>query len=81
MVNRPDAFPTARGFAWYPEDATSVIQVTRMANVNGTAVVGVHSTYDGGDGRGPRLQISVSPGGRSIRAWLDGVRLVPEGGR
>ena len=69
---RPQAFTTEHGMMWYPDGATTYISVTRMANLYGSAVLGldVRAKPDHLEvGDLPRLQISVSPGGRSVRVW------------
>jgi len=73
MSERPKAFQTTHGMAWYPEDSDTYIFVDRMATIRGQAVLGVRSVYDGGESM-TRLQIIVSKGGRSIRVFDDSGR-------
>ena len=68
MSDRPSAFQTAHGMAWYPEDAESRIFVDRLATYRGSAVLLIRSQWVGSTvDDGERLQITVSPKGRNVR--------------
>lgn len=71
MSDRPKAFQTAHGMAWYPENADTMIFVSRMAELYGSALLSLHvRTKDRPEvGQLPRLQIAVSKKGRSVRVW------------
>ena len=68
---------TSYGFnwGWLSRSGKRVwFRVTRIAHIDGQgAVIGI----DAGDPeKGPRLQVSLSDGGRKIRVWLNDVELV-----
>ena len=68
---------TGYGFdwGWLSRSGKRVwFRVTRLTHIDGRgAVIGI----DAGDpGKGPRLQVSLSDGGRKVRVWLDDVELV-----
>lgn len=58
----PIWYPTDYGFRWLPKEATAEITVERIANFRGTAVLGIRTDHD-------EVQVTISPGGRSIRVW------------
>ena len=67
---------TGYGFdwGWFSRSGKRVwFRVTRLAHIDGRgAVIGI----DAGDpGKGPRLQVALSDGGRKVRVWLDDVVL------
>lgn len=58
---------TRYGFTWGP------LEVRRLATFKGNRVLGVY--IEGDDSQHPRLEIYVSPTGRSVRVWRDGKEL------
>lgn len=54
--------PTAYGFHWGPAD------VFRVFQHKGRRVLGIETSHR-------RIQISISPTGRSVRVWRDGKEL------
>lgn len=56
---------TEHGFEWGP------IKVTRAAGIEGRRILFL-KTIGNGDRVWHRVQICVSPAGRSVRVWLDG---------
>ena len=67
---------TSHGFNWgWPSRAgkRKWLRVIRMASFPTGRVLGIDT---GDPDKGPRLQVWVSDGCRSIRVWRDGVELV-----
>lgn len=58
---------TPYGFTWGP------IEVRRLATFKGNRILGVY--IDDDKSARPRLEIYVSPTGRSVRVWRDGNEL------
>jgi hypothetical protein len=58
---------TPYGFTWGP------IEVQRITTFNGRRILGLY--IDSDKPRRARLQIYVSPTGRSVRVWRDGKEL------
>ncbi len=58
---------TSYGFTWGP------MEVRRLATFKGNRVLGIYIEDDGS--QHPRLEIYVSPTGRSVRVWRDGKEL------
>ncbi len=68
-MNRPDAYKTWYGMTWVPEDAESVIEVHRMATINGRAVIQIVTYTEGIDKPKAEVQIIVSKKGNTIRTY------------
>ena len=70
MSERPQAFATEYGMAWYPEDAESIITVERLSTVNGRAVLQITArTRDQDIDNASCLQVSISKKGCRIRTY------------
>lgn len=74
MSDRPNAWITAYGMAWEPEDAVTTILVDRLATFRGSALLGIGVLAPGrpgleGSEQIEGLHISISPKGRSIRVF------------
>lgn len=70
MTDRPRAFPTEYGMAWYPEDSEAMIFVERLATLNGRAVLRVWArTADQDMDDAAILEVTVSKKGRAIRTY------------
>lgn len=70
MSDRPTAFSTDYGMAWYPEDSEAHIFVERLATLNGRAVLSVRSERKGiPTDQAPFVEIAVSKGGRRITVY------------
>lgn len=70
MNDRPKAFQTEYGMAWYPEDAESIIMVNRIGTLNGRAVLQIVArdrTQKIDDAA--ILEVTVSRKGRVIRTY------------
>lgn len=70
MSDRPRLREDAYGFTWFPEDSKVGIYVQRTATINGAAIlhVGVEDMEN-------RIEVYVSPAGRSLRVFRDGKEL------
>lgn len=65
-----EAAVTPYGMEWKVDDATATIVVERVAYQDGYGIIGVTAKAPGMSAKAaPSVQISVSPGGRSIRVW------------
>ncbi len=70
MSDRPKAFQTDYGMAWYPSDAESIITVERLNTVNGRAVLQIVARdRTQGIDNAAILQVTVSRKGRVIRTY------------
>ena len=64
--------PSRYGFSWGPIDVERMASFPRDGGE--CRVIGVYT--GAGDQRKRRLEIYVSPTGRSVRVWRDGVELI-----